>query len=71
MSIAIHITTHAPAAEVEKELDAIAKIAKRLEAASPEGKPATTWAVTGTDYSGPVEQGKPIAVEHRGTTREA
>jgi hypothetical protein len=57
MSIAIHITTHAPLSDVKALLDGITDLVEDLDTDIPEGRPASTWRVYGNDYSDP---GHPI-----------
>lgn len=62
MSIAIQVTTHAPAADVEKLEREILALVKKLDAGKPDDRPESTARIFGTDYSDPA---KPISVEQK------
>jgi hypothetical protein len=63
MSLAIHITTHASESAVRNAVDKIREIVTDLDDLTSEGKPSTTWAIYGNDYSDEGHPKKDIRVD--------
>lgn len=57
MSIAIHITTHAPLAAATDLVASVREIVEALDAAKAPDAPATAWSIYGNDYS---DAGHPV-----------